>query len=133
MKILFLYIIFVLIYYGNTFPQYLDSSTTKSFINSIINDSDDIVKFVLKEELDLSNRLGINYKGVPNKFLISNELDDTIKFKLRNKTYHFEHIINPLEDHYSLLTIIIPLINKKVEYYFYKTKLISKPYYLARN
>jgi hypothetical protein len=133
MKKIFLYIFILLTFFNNGFSQILDDNTAKVFINSLIYYSDNVVEFVYKKELDISNRLEITYKNKPNKFLISNEIEDTIKFSLRNKIYNYEYFITPLENQYSLLTIKIPSINKIVEYYFYKNKLISKPYYFSKN
>jgi hypothetical protein len=127
------YILIFLVIITNIYSQNLSDSVTKSFIESLINESGDLVKFVLPEELELSNRLGINYIDTKFKFLISNDIEPAVRTKLQNKSLKYEYSIDSLGNDYSLLKFQVPSENFKREYYFYKSYLISRPYYFARN
>lgn len=130
---IFNYLLLVILFTVNTFPQNLNDSIGKSFINALINDSPDVEKFVNNKELLLAKRLGITYTDTRNKFLISNDIEPSIKAELRNGLLKYEYNIKDIGNNYSVLSINIRSKNIKYEYYFYNTGLISKPFYFAKD
>jgi hypothetical protein len=127
----YLWLIFLLT--TKIFSQGLSDSNGKSFINALINDSPDIEKFVNNKELLLSKRLGITYNDTRNKFLISNDIEPSVKADLRSRLLKYDYSIKNIGDNYSVLTLNIPSKNIKYEYYFHNSGLISKPFYFAKD
>jgi hypothetical protein len=124
---------FISLITSGAYSQSLSDSLAKSFINGIINNSPELEQYVQTDELQLSKRLGISYNDTRYKFLISNDLEPDVKNKLRIGALTYEYNIKLLKDDYSALTIQIPSQNIKNEYYFYKSKLVSKPSYFAKD
>ena len=86
-----------------TLSQTLTNDRANQFINAMINDSDNLDNFVLPEELTLSKRLGNNYEGVKNKFLISYEIPPRIIEEIKNNKVEFSVNIEQLDDEFSIL------------------------------
>jgi len=99
----------------------------------MINDSDSIEDFVLPKELSISKRLGIQYEGVKNKFLISYEIPDQIVNEIKSGKADYTISIEKLDDEYSILHFAVSTDNYKTEYYFKNESLISPPYYYYNN
>jgi hypothetical protein len=116
-----------------TFAQTLTNSNAHIFITALINDSPDLENFVLESELNLSKRLGITYPDAKHKFLISNDVDTKIKEEIKNGNLNYKIDIDSIDTEYSILKFEVPARQIKNEYYFYRYKLISKPYYFAKD
>jgi hypothetical protein len=129
LKFIFLFVLFS----SSVFSQNISDPLAQSFLNALISDSPDLERFVLKSELNLSKRLGISYPDAKHKFLISNDVDTKIKEDLKNGSMNYNYNIDSIDQDYSILNFKIPARQIKNEYYFYRSKLISKPYYFARN
>ncbi len=114
---------------GGTLPD----STAKSFIFALLNNRSNLQKFVLPEELALSNRLDINYTEIDDKFLISNDVDSSLRADISNNNLNFTYNVESLDGSYSKLILLIPSKNFSREYLFKDSFLISRPYYYARN
>jgi hypothetical protein len=126
--------LFILLFISfNIYSKGLTESKAKLFINALINKSDNLNNFVLPEELKLSERLGITYKQTKFKYLISNNINDSVLIKLRKKSLKYAFKIEPLKKNYSILKFQVPSKNIERDYYFYKSYLISRPYYYSRN
>ena len=126
-------ILFLLI---NGFPskaQSLPDSTAREFINSLLVNRNNLDEFVLPEELSLSGRLGISYKGIDKKYLISNDIDSAARVKFIRNKFTFTYSIERLAKNYSYLKVEIPSLNLMREYFFKGHYLVSKPYYYSRN
>lgn len=126
------YFVFVISLASNIYSQNLTESLAKSFIEFLIEDSKNLEKFVHIDELNNCKRLNISYNGEKHKFLISNNLSPSIKLNLKKSALKYNITVDSLEHNYSVLTFEVPSKNIKREYYFYKSKLISKPYYFSR-
>jgi hypothetical protein len=95
----------------------LNRDTSEDFIQAVIEQSDNLDNFVSEVELNKSNRLGIQYKNVKHKWLISYELESSLK--------DFTFQIETLKDDYSKLILTDSITNKTNEYFFHKDKFIS--------
>lgn len=130
-KLLFIFLSTFLI---NTFllADTLSYNTAQKFFISLISKRNELNKFVLPEELAISNRLGIKYKGIDNKFLISNDIDSTLRKKINDKRLNFAYKIKRLDRNYSKIIFTISSQNFTREYFFKDSYLISPPYYYGR-
>ena len=108
-------------------------SIAASFINALIKNSGDLEKFVLPSELKLSKRLGIVFPDIKHKFLISNDIDSSIRIDLNKKRLKYKYHIEIMDEGYWRLIFEVPSMNMKNSYYFYKSFLISKPAYYAKD
>ncbi len=111
----------------------LPDSIAKKFIFSLTDNRNDLYKFILPEELEISKRLGIEYSGIQNKFLISNDLDSSFRKQIINKNLNFTYKVINLDSDYSKLIFSISKLKFTKEYFFKDTFLISPPYYFGRN
>lgn len=125
--------LFILFYLSTTsLSQSLSNERATQFINAMINDSDSLANFVYPEELQVSKRLGITYKGVENKFLISYEIPKQIIEEIKNKKVDYNVLIEQLDDEYSILHFEVKQKNYKTSYYFKNEFLISPPYFFYK-
>jgi hypothetical protein len=113
----------------NTFTHELASE----FIEAMINESPSIKTFVLPEELAISERLGITYEGVKNKFLISYEIPKHITETIKNKKSDYTFTIQKIDENYSLLNFEYADLNYTTKYYFKNEYLISPPYFYYKD
>ena len=111
----------------------LSNNAASKFVTSLIQDRNELSKFVEPEELEISNRLGIVYKGVDNKFLISNDIDSSLRRGINDKSLNFTYKIEKLDNNYSKLFFSIPSQKFTREYFFKDSYLISPPFYFGRN
>lgn len=104
----------------------------KFFKALIYNDS--IVKdFVNPVELERSERLGIKYTGVKNKFLISFDIDEQMKENIRQGAYKYELRTGDLGNNYTKVDFSVPAINYKKTFYFQHSGFIDPAIYYTRN
>ena len=98
----FVQIIFLIIVLsGISLSGQIKDSTAKQFIGSLISNSTDLEKYVDKTELTISKRLGISYREVTHKFLISNDIDPLLKKEIAASKLNYKWHIEDLK-------IIIP-------------------------
>jgi hypothetical protein len=131
MRSIIIQLLISLLISGHLLSQNLTDSRANSFINALINDFPDLEKFIHESEFKLSKRLGITYPDAPHKFLISNDVDPQVKDEIKNGSLHYEYGLDSIDQDYSILKFEVPARQIKNEYYFYKSKLISKPYFFA--
>ena len=129
MKIIFLLLLFI----PFSFTQNISNSRVEYIINKLLTNSPDISDYIFPDEFEISNRFGIEYKGVKNKFLIANEIPEEIPDDLIKGKIKYEYEINRLEDNFSLLTFKIPSLNIKREFFLKDSFLVTSPYYHSRN
>jgi hypothetical protein len=104
----------------------------EDFIYSLLHDKDNLRKFADDSELARSERLGISYDDVKNKFLISYDIDDDIRSKIREgkNTYRtYEHVQN---NEFSRIEFTVPSLNYSKSFYFYKSKFIPPTRFFTR-
>jgi len=123
MKTIFLCLLFSVC----LFAQNISPDRLETIAKLIVSNSPELSKYILPEEFKTSNRFGIAYKEIENKFLIANEFLQTDK----NISYSYK-LIN-LEHNYSIFSIDVPSQNHTRDYYLKDSFIVSKPFYYSRN
>lgn len=113
--------------------QELSPEQAETFIRHLINKDDDIVRFIDPSEIAISKRLGIQYNGIDQKFLISYEIPEDINDRIQNGELSYTVIPKTLSEHYSKITLSIAKIDFQKDFFFYQEKLISPVSYYAKN
>ena len=127
-----IFYILLIIFPAFLFSQNLTDERAKQFIESLISNSQNLENFVDSTEMSLSKRLGISYLNSKNKFLISNDLESSVKENILNGKVRYNYNLKNLEPNYTQLLLEVPKERIKLEYFFYNSKLISKPYYYSK-
>jgi hypothetical protein len=122
-------ILFLCLFYGELSPQ---SNQIKNFYKALIENQTDLTKYVHPESLQKSKRLDINYEGIPNKFLISFDIDESIKERIKNKELSYQLEYEELTDNYQKVTFVINDKNYRREFFFKDDKLVSSTSYFTR-
>jgi hypothetical protein len=116
-----------------SYSQNISTSKLEKITNLLLTNSVEILDFINPEELQTSNRFGIEYEGVIHKFFIANDFTSELTKKLLTyKTKHDYQLIK-LDNKYSLLNIKIPSLNISKEYYLKDSLIVSSTYYHSRN
>ncbi|MFZ0453445.1 MAG: hypothetical protein WAM24_06800, partial [Ignavibacteriaceae bacterium] len=74
----------------------------------------------------------IEYSGIDNKCLISNDIAPSLRKKISNKELSFTYKIEKLNDDYTKLIFSIPSTKFVREFYFKGSYLVSSPFYFGR-
>ena len=114
-------------------PQTLSQIQAENFIKSLINEDTNLYQYLDPHELQLSDRFGIQYEKVEQKFLISYDLDYDLKEDIRNKKLKYEIEIQRLHNEFSRIQFIIPEKNYQKDFYFKAHNLISPISYYTRD
>jgi len=104
----------------------------ESFIQSLITD-DNPGSFADQSELETSGRLGIRYEGVDNKFLISYDIEDSIKSSIKRNELDYTIEVIDLEGDYSKIIFSIQELSYRKQFYFKDQKYISPISYHTRD
>lgn len=127
MRILFLFIAFLC---AQNFPQQINKEI-RDFFKDLIADADDLSKYLNKSELAESERLGIQYEGIKNKFLISFDIDKQVKDEIRESKTSYLLKEEMLDEDFSKITFFVQSRNYSKEFYFKGNKFISPAYYFT--
>jgi hypothetical protein len=104
-----------------------------AFVTDLIENESALDKWVFEPELDAARRLGIEYHGVANKYLISYDLNDGIR-DLAQKGLTTPRIeVHPLESGHARLSLAFDGMDGQLEFYFRGNKLISPILFYTRN
>ncbi|MBN1638722.1 MAG: hypothetical protein JW866_07135 [Ignavibacteriales bacterium] len=122
-------IILFIIIQGLSYSQRLTKQTAEDFVDNLLSNNSEITKYVHPEELTRSSRLGINYYGIKNKFLISYDIDERIKYE-KNKNYKIKLI--DLEKDYQKIEFFAINESHKINYYFKNGFLITPIFYYSQ-
>ena len=112
--------------------QALSRDQADSFIQSLITNNN-IDSFADQSELEISNRLGIQYEDVDNKFLISYDIEDSIKNRIKRNELDYTIEVIDLEGDYSKIIFSIQELSYKKEFFFKGQKYISPLSYYTRD
>lgn len=102
-----------------------------SFFNALISDSAALSGYVDKSELEKSNKLGITYTGVKNKFLISYDISPDLKQKIAQGSYQYKLNSTDLGTGVQKITFKVEKLNYTRDFYFKDDKLISPVTYFT--
>jgi hypothetical protein len=127
-------IVFILILFSAFISaQSISNTSHERIVKHIITNSEELEENVFSEELLVSNRFGIKYEGVNNKFFIANDLPFDLTSEIIKDNIKYESRIENAGNHFSSLTISIPIHNIRREYILKDSFIVSKPYYYSRN
>ncbi len=134
MKNLILYLVLITIF---VLPNYAEGNLTKKladeFIKQLVYKPQEFTQYIHPDELKISQRLGISYDGVGNKFLIGQDIDPEIRKGIRVKRLKFEVDVQPLEKNYSQLGFSVKQKEYEKSFYFQGDRWISPAAYFTRN
>ena len=105
----------------------------KLFVEALINNSDNLEKFVDSDEVANSKRLGINYDGVKYKFMISYDIDEKIRDEIKKNGLKYDINETDLGNGYSLIDFTVPSLNYSKKFYFKNGKWISPITYYSKD
>lgn len=129
MKIIFLLFLF----FPFSFSQTISNNRIETIIDLLIANSKDLSNYIYPAELQTSNRFGIEYDGIENKFFIANDIPKDLSDDLLSSKLKYEYQLKNLEDNFSLITFTIPTLNFTREYYLKDSSIVSSPFYFSRN
>jgi hypothetical protein len=129
MKIISLLLLFIPFSYTQT----ISNNRIDKIINLLIANATEISNYFYPDELKITNRFGIEYEGIENKFLIANEIPKDLSSDLLNGIIKYEYEIENIKDNFSSLTFTIPILNFKREYFLKDSFLVTSPFYHSRN
>jgi len=129
MKIIF----FLLLFFPFAYTQTISNDRIDKIITLLITNSPDISNYINPNEFKIAKRFGIEYEGIENKFLIANEIPKDLSNDLLNGKIKYGYKLESLESNFSLLTITIPSLNLKREYFLKDSFLVTSAYYHSRN
>ena len=126
--------IFLWIFLPNNAPaEPLSQDRAETFIKSVIFEDHNLESYADLKELLIAKRLGIQYSGVYDKFMISYDINEMIKNLIRTKQIQYSVKVIDLGDTYSKIEFKVPDQNYQIEYYFNDDFLISPvSYYTAK-
>ncbi|MEJ2635775.1 MAG: hypothetical protein P8184_10845 [Calditrichia bacterium] len=108
-------------------------SLASAFTQALIRNRQDLTHFVAPAKLKLSGRLGIQYTGNPEKYLISNDIDSLSRSKIVTKQLEVTRNIELLEKSWFRLKVSVPALQMERTYYFRDSLLVSAPDYFTRD
>jgi len=125
-----LFIVLFLFSYQEINPQ---SAQIKNFLDDLIKDQKDLSSYLHNEALKKANRLEINYEGIENKFLISYDIDDTVKDQVKKGELSYKILFEKLEDGFTKATFKINENNYSKDFFFKYDKLVTPSSFFIRN
>jgi hypothetical protein len=105
----------------------------KVFFEKLINDDVTITEHVSVDALDKSERLRINYAGIRNKFLISYDIDPSLKKLIQQKSVNYFLTMESFPDNYFKIILSTDTLNFAKEFFFKDSKLISRIDFYTRD
>ncbi|UCG52920.1 MAG: hypothetical protein JSW58_05010 [Candidatus Latescibacterota bacterium] len=130
---LFARVMLVLATAANVEAQEMSAEVADNFVSDLLNTPGGVSKWVVDDELEASRRLGISYDGVLNKFLVSYDIDEETRDRVKNGTARVHRTLKNLDAGFSLLSLTFEPGGDDVEYYFRDDRLVSPIYYHSRD
>jgi hypothetical protein len=113
--------------------QQFTNELADSFVTDLLNNPEELVKWVQEDELEICKRLGINYFGVQNKFLISYDVSDEMRKRIADGTVQADYQIQQLGGEYSKLSLHFKGEEDSAEYFFEGARLVGPVCYHSRD
>lgn len=107
-----------------SFSQEFSNVHAEDFIEHLIYNINDLDKFIDSSEMDISNRLNILIENVPKKYMISYDIDENIKTRIRNNELKYDISTQLIDDSTSKVIFKVSQRNYQKEFYFKNKKLI---------
>ncbi|HEX2868582.1 MAG TPA: hypothetical protein VHO03_16180 [Ignavibacteriales bacterium] len=104
-----------------------------NFFKALISGKNNMADFVLGSELEKSQRLGISYAGVPDKFLISYDIDKDVKDKINSGDLKYDVKKESLGKGFTKATFSLKGMSYKREFFFLNNRFISPSLYYTQS
>lgn len=108
----------------------LDKTTANQFIQNLIHNVN-ISRLADETVIEKSKRLGISYKGYPEKWLIGNDIDMETKERIRTGKLNYSYCILEIDSIYSKLNLTITGMESLKTFYFKNNKYIFPEMYFT--
>lgn len=128
-----LFFIPILFFCQNLYSQPLSERRLHEFMNALFDTSVDIRQFISPDELAKSERLGIKYDGIKNKFLIGNDIDEKIKNEILSDNLEYTVTLKNVDNVYSVVELNLPVKNFIKNFYFENNYWISPITYFTKD
>ena len=126
-------LVFLLVITADNYSQNLNQSRAAEFVRAFIHDGNDLSNFLLRAEYRESKRLGVSYFESKNKFLISNDIPTLLRNQILNKSLKYKYKVLNADCNFSILKFNIPSKKLTRNYFFYRSFLVSRPFYYSIN
>jgi hypothetical protein len=103
------------------------------FFSLLMNNSPELARYHEPQELELSRRLGLEYEGEQNKFMIGYGFEESARRLFREEGLRYTLSAESLDASHIQLTAEVPELNLKKRFVFEEDKLISPVNYYARS
>jgi hypothetical protein len=110
----------------------VSQSIPRKFFDALIYNKPEIAEYVNTQELASSERLGITYTRVKNKFMLGYELPEEITNGIRSGKYKNEITELPLTDSYSQVTLSVPDAGFSKIFYFDDGFISNSTYFTSK-
>lgn len=120
-----------LLYFPFSIAQSLTTQQAEQFITLLFSQSDKLNTKVHPKQSEEISRLGITYRETKFKFLIGNDFDTKLKQMVTSGDISYQYQIIGLDSGYSKLSVTLPAVNSKKDFYFQDSLLILQPYYFS--
>lgn len=117
----------------HAFAGTLTHERAERFILELLDGGDAVEDFVDADALRTAHRLGVRYEGVSNKFLISYDIDESVKNGVGKNGWRYTVAVRDLGDGFSSVLFSVPEKDYKREFYFKGPGLVPSITYLTRN
>mgnify|MGYP000948682364 FL=1 len=113
------------------YPQAGREAFVAGFIDKLVNDPASISSLTDPAALQKAERMGIEYKDAPVKFLAGSEIPALTRDAIRNGKAEISHTIENLPHDFYRVAVTIPSIDWKRYFYFSGEKLVAPSKYLT--
>ncbi|NOS83867.1 MAG: hypothetical protein HOP31_01905 [Ignavibacteria bacterium] len=113
-------------------PPLFSKSIPEKFFDALIYNKPEITDYVNNDELAKSQRLGVTYTGVKNKFMLGYELPEEIQAGIINGKYKYEIKELTAENGFTKVTFQVKDANFSKVYYFRDGFVTNSTYYSTK-
>ena len=110
-----------------------NDNLVNKFFEALITDSDSVKNFIAQDDLMKSERLGISYINIKNKFLIGFDIDTKVKEAIKLGEQSYDLKFEKIDDQFSKVEFRIEKINYSKSFYFKEGKFISPTTFFAED
>lgn len=104
-----------------------------NFFKALLSANGNLSRFVLESELEKSGRLGITYENITDKFLISYDIDKSIKEKINSGQLKYSVTKEDLGDSFTKASFSLTGMSYKREFFFKDKKYVSPELYYTKD
>lgn len=105
----------------------------EEFFRELILNPPQLARYHEPKELEAARRLGIEYEGEPNKFMIGYGFEESARRFLKEEGLRYTLTAESLDEGYTMLNVEIPQLGLTKRFSFRSQQLVSPVQYHARN